>query len=146
MWANQYFKRTYRVPESQLSFTHAAEARGKDVTVREKNGPHGSGTLVCLLLLLWSTFQRSTRLRLNYQLVSISTKGQCQLQKWSHKSILWQGSFSYLVKLFLVIPDFDLGIKLHDVLFHHPNWCSHFQISHCKSLFDIIYSYLSTLG
>lgn len=69
MWANQYLKETYYVPESQLSFTHAAEARGEDVTIREENGPHGSSALVCLLLLLWNIFQWSPSVRLNYQLV-----------------------------------------------------------------------------
>ena len=50
----------YRIPESQLPLTHAAETGGEDIAVGQKDGSHGPCTLVCLLLFLVDREQRGT--------------------------------------------------------------------------------------
>lgn len=43
---------THRVPEGELSLTHAAEASGEHFAIRQENGSHGSRSLMGLVLLL----------------------------------------------------------------------------------------------
>lgn len=66
----QGWEGAYRVPEGQLPLAHAAETSGKDVAVSQKDGPHGSGSFMCFLLLLGERAKRQL------------TQSDCRKEKW----------------------------------------------------------------
>lgn len=44
-----HLHQTYRIPQGQLSFTHSAKARGQDLPISKKYGPHWPGAFMDLL-------------------------------------------------------------------------------------------------